>query len=121
MSRVGNGNQTSFWHDVWTPFGPLIRHFGPQGPRELGIPTDARICSVVNENGWKLPSARSDEAEALQIHLASVSLPCASAHDDEFLWRVDNVELDAFSTKLTWESLRQNDFMVLTEKYDLQF
>lgn len=106
MSRVGNGNQTSFWHDVWTPFGPLIRHFGPKGPRELGIPTDARICSVVNENGWKLPSARSDKAEALQIHLASVSLPCASAHDDEFLCRVDNVELDAFSTKLTWVSLR---------------
>lgn len=86
MARMGKGNHTTFWHDVWTPFGPLIRYFGPQGPRELGIPLDARICSVVNENGWKLPPARSEEAEALQIHLTSVSLPCPSAHDDEFLW-----------------------------------
>ncbi|CAG7880246.1 unnamed protein product [Brassica rapa] len=42
----------------------------------------------------------------LQIHLSSVRIPQLSDPDDEYYWCVNDVELDKFSTKHTWEFLR---------------
>ncbi|XP_048626442.1 uncharacterized protein LOC125594173 [Brassica napus] len=104
--RLGNGKQASFWHDSWTPFGPLVKYIGQQGPRELGIPSDASIASVLTHEGWNMRHARSDRAMVLQIHLSSVRIPQLSDPDDEYYWCVNDVELDKFSTKHTWEFLR---------------
>ena len=105
-SNIGNGKSTSFWHDNWTPFGQLIKFIGPHGPRELGIPSEATVASVIRNGGWNLRPARSDEAVAFQIHLSTVNFPHPSAPDDEFLWCANDIELDHFSAKHTWESLR---------------
>ncbi|KAL0875746.1 hypothetical protein Bca101_025451 [Brassica carinata] len=105
-SNIGNGKLTSFWYDNWTPFGQLIKFIGPHGPRELGVPSDATVASVIRNGGWNLRPARSDEAAAFQIHLSTVYFPHPSAPDDEFCWCANDIELDHFSAKHTWESLR---------------
>lgn len=104
--RLGNGKQASFWHDSWTPFGPLVKYIGQQGPRELGIPSDAFIASVLTHEGWNMRHARSDRAMDLQIHLSSVRIPQLFIFDDEYYWCVNDLELDKFSTKHTWKFLR---------------
>lgn len=104
--RLGNGKQASFWHDSWTPYGPLVKYIGQQGPRGLGIPSDAFIASVLTHEGWNMRHARSDRAMDLQIHLSSVRIPQLSDPDDEYYWCVNDLELDKFSTKHTWKFLR---------------
>ncbi|KAG2311004.1 hypothetical protein Bca52824_022561 [Brassica carinata] len=103
---LGNGKRASFWHDSWTPFGPLINYIGQQGPRELGIPSDATIVSALTHEGWNMRHARSNTALELQIHLSSVSFPHSSDPDDEYYWCVNEVELDKLSAKHTWDFLR---------------
>ncbi|KAJ4890253.1 Uncharacterized protein Rs2_30001 [Raphanus sativus] len=51
--------------------------------------------------------ARSPAAEALQIHLTTVTLPSLQASEDNYTWRVNDTSLDSFSTKHSWEVLRQ--------------
>lgn len=104
--RLGNGKRASFWHDSWTPFGPLINYIGQQGPRELGILPDAKIASALTHEGWNMRHARSNTGLELQIHLSLVSFPHSSDPDDEYYWCVNEVKLDKFSAKHTWDFLR---------------
>ncbi|XP_019082529.1 PREDICTED: uncharacterized protein LOC109125390 [Camelina sativa] len=43
---VGNGTSSSFWGDVWTPFGPLIKFLGCEGPRTLRIPISSSVADA---------------------------------------------------------------------------
>lgn len=104
--HVGNGRTASFWYDQWTPLGVLISFLGPSGPRALGVPLNSTVADACTPVGWKLRHARTPAAESLQLYLCTVPLPSTSDVSDAYVWEVDNVELEAFSTKRTWESIR---------------
>ncbi|KAG7552423.1 Reverse transcriptase zinc-binding domain [Arabidopsis thaliana x Arabidopsis arenosa] len=76
--NIGNGEDTWFWHDYWTPLGPLLSCMGDQGPRCLRIPLNAKVNSACNENGWLLAQPRSDDALTLHIFLSTIRLPSLS-------------------------------------------
>ncbi|KAG7536677.1 Reverse transcriptase domain [Arabidopsis suecica] len=88
---VGNGSSASFWFDNWSPFGPLIKYIGADGPRQLRIPLKAKVKDACNSAGWKLPSPRSDVELNLHAHLTTIEVPSSSATQDEFCWVVDKV------------------------------
>lgn len=100
--RLGDGNSLSFWFDSWTPLGPLVHQFGPNGTRELGISINSTVASTCNRNGWKLRPSRSIQSE----NLTSINLPSLSTVEDSFYWHVNGKELLNFSTKETWNSIR---------------
>ncbi|KAF8115627.1 hypothetical protein N665_0025s0095 [Sinapis alba] len=104
--EVGNGKTASFWFDCWLSLGPLNDLFGATGPAQLGIPITSKVCNACSLVGWNLRNARSQEAEQLQIHLCSVNLPSQSATEDSYYWEVNGDHLNDFSTKITWEALR---------------
>lgn len=104
--HVGNGRTASFWYDQWTPLGTLITFLGPSGPRALGVPLHSTVADACTPVGWKLRHARSPAAETLQLHLCTVPIPSISTVSDTYVWEVENVALEAFSTKLTWEAIR---------------
>lgn len=104
--NVGNGRSASFWYDQWTPLGPLINVLGHSGPRALGIPLHSSVAETCTDIGWRLRHARSPAAEALQLHLCTVPLPSTSTASDAYVWEVDNEVLEAFSSKSTWEAIR---------------
>lgn len=106
-AKLGDGKRISFWWDIWTPLGRLIEIFGDEGLRELSIPSYASVSDACNSNGWRLRGARSPSAEALQIYLTTIPLPNSNTTPDTFYWLVDDKPLNKFSTKLTWEVLRQ--------------
>ncbi|XP_024006069.1 uncharacterized protein LOC112082786 [Eutrema salsugineum] len=102
---VGNGRRASFWFDLWTPFGPLIRFFGEGGPSSLRIPIDAKVVDACTDTGWALPSPRSEAALTLQIHLTTTQLPSISSREDSYVWFVDCVKCRGFSSAKTWDDL----------------
>ncbi|CAG7901047.1 unnamed protein product [Brassica rapa] len=71
--KVGNGQDAMFWFDSWSDLGPLIDFIGATGPRQLRIRLSASVTDATSNGEWHLPSARSPQAEALQIHLTTNS------------------------------------------------
>lgn len=105
-SRVGNGKMTSFWHDIWTPLGSLIKLMGAQGPSITRIPLSAKVADACDEAGWLLSDPRSDSALSLHAHLTTISLPSLTHNEDSYCWMVNGVECRGFSSSQTWDVLR---------------
>ncbi|KAF3485562.1 hypothetical protein F2Q69_00056460, partial [Brassica cretica] len=103
---VGNGLCASFWFDNWCPLGPLIKIFGQNGPRHIGIPLHAKLRDCCSDTGWILRPARSSAAENLQILLCSTTLPSTTGESDRYSWKVDGISLTSFSASHTWNAIR---------------
>lgn len=106
---IGNGTRTWFWHDTWTPFGPLIDYLGDEGPRSLRIPLNFKVSEACNHEGWKLANPRSDKAVSLQVFSSSIDLPSSSLSEDSLQWVIENVHVGNYSASKTWEVLRPRD------------
>ncbi|XP_019095172.1 PREDICTED: uncharacterized protein LOC109130228 [Camelina sativa] len=104
--NVGSGIKASFWFDWWTPFGPLIDFLGDSEPAQTGIPLKGSVANACSMTGWRLRPARSPQAELLHFHLTTLHLPASSIVDDSYFWRIEDIDLEAFSTKKTWEAIR---------------
>lgn len=104
--NIGNGKDASFWFDNWTPFGPLIKFIGSNGPRDLRVALNAKVSDASNSIGWTIADPRSDQALCLHIHLTSISLPSDAQGRDTYAWVVDNKNCNGFSSSITWEVLR---------------
>lgn len=107
--QIKNGASASFWYDTWTLLGPLISVVGDSGPRMLRLRKGATVSEASAEGSWRLPAARSPEVETLQIVLTSTPPPSSSHGEDQFLWRkADGSFGPKFSSKITWEYIRQH-------------
>ncbi|XP_056852587.1 uncharacterized protein LOC130501776 [Raphanus sativus] len=105
-TRLGNGEDTSFWHDVWTPFGQLISHIGPSGPRALRLRNEARVTDAIRGSSWSLPHPRSQREVELHIYLTTISLPLSEHINDEYEWVTGDSSSIVFRSSATWEMLR---------------
>ncbi|XP_010473794.1 PREDICTED: uncharacterized protein LOC104753204 [Camelina sativa] len=103
---MGNGKRVSFWHDWWTPFGPLINFLGPTGPSQTGIPLHYSVAMACSQRSWRLRPARSPQAEQLHIQLTTVQLPASTNELDSFLWQTKGERSNKFNIQKTWEALR---------------
>lgn len=102
--QIGNGSDTFFWWDPWTPFGTLYHYLGSDGPTRLGIP----LCSTVSDlfsvsGGWSLPAARTEKQVHLLTFLSTVNL---SHFPDLPVWSIDDCSQKSFISKLVWDSMR---------------
>ncbi|XP_019084354.1 PREDICTED: uncharacterized protein LOC109125973 [Camelina sativa] len=79
---------------------------GVTGPSQTGIPLFAIVAQACSPSGWNIRTARSPQAEVLQIHLTTVPILTLSTEPDSYVWRIGEDELDDFNTKRTWESIR---------------
>ncbi|VVA90333.1 unnamed protein product [Arabis nemorensis] len=100
---IGNGEETYFWWDPWTPFGPLIHFLGPQGPASLGIPLFSLVMERLSPAGWCLPAARSEIQLQLFSFITTISYSNVS---DVAQWLVGDKVCKSFSSKVTWDNIR---------------
>ncbi|XP_023634840.1 uncharacterized protein LOC111829597 [Capsella rubella] len=108
-SKIGNGANTRFWYDNWTPLGPLLKLLGDSGPRSQRIPVNASVASACNNQGWILAPPRTDAAVSLHMYLSSIPLPSVSDSEDGFDWYVEGKPCGGFSTQMTWDVVRPRD------------
>ncbi|XP_024015941.1 uncharacterized protein LOC112089193 [Eutrema salsugineum] len=76
--EIGNGEDTFFWWDPWTPFGSLISFLGDLGPSRLGIPVDSLVSDLISDRNWILPPARSDTQTQLYSFITQI-IPSTSS------------------------------------------
>lgn len=114
---VNDETSASFWFDTWTLLGPLISVLGEDGPRMLRLRKSATVFDATRNGEWHLPPARSPAAETVQIVLTSVSPPSFDKGKDLYLWRkADGSFGPLFSSKTTWEHIRQKSPTVFWSK-----
>lgn len=92
--RLGNGLDTRFWYDNWSPFGNLS-NFLSATTRRLGIPKDATVASLFTGSHWTLPPARTENQLEFQIYLTTVSLTTV---EDSYEWEVNGRSGEKFRT-----------------------
>ena len=51
-NKIGNGDHTFIWHDNWHPKGPLALAYGDSVIYDTGIPSHAKVKSIINGNTW---------------------------------------------------------------------
>ncbi|KAL0790255.1 hypothetical protein Bca101_006501 [Brassica carinata] len=103
---VGNGRNASFWFDVWTPLGQLIKILGSRGPRALRLRKEAKVADAISHSRWNLPHPRSQQEVDLHTYLTTISLPLSTDVDDVFEWQATDYPLNVFNSQATWEILR---------------
>lgn len=47
VMKVGNGHDSSFWFDSWSPMGRFHDIFGPRGCVDMGIPSTATVAMAM--------------------------------------------------------------------------
>lgn len=64
---IGNGKTTSFWHDLWHPWGILdLKHHELRW--KLQINNDAKVSNVLEGQSWRLPFGRGWDYQVSQFY-----------------------------------------------------
>ncbi|KAG7536847.1 Reverse transcriptase zinc-binding domain [Arabidopsis suecica] len=101
--KIGNGDDTFFCWDPWTPFGPLIHYFGTNGPTLLGIPLFSTVKDQTTSTGWNLSPARSEKQTLLYAYITTINLSLSS---DKAVWMIDEVTQRSFCSRNVWNKIR---------------
>ncbi|CAA7025727.1 unnamed protein product [Microthlaspi erraticum] len=64
---IGNGEDTFFWWDPWTPFGPLIHYIGCDGPTSMGIPLFSTVSDLCDQTVWIIDGVTQDSFSSRQV------------------------------------------------------
>ena len=51
--EIGDGNDTSFWHDQRHPAGPLYKHFSGNLLRSFGLPVHDPVAKCMQDADWR--------------------------------------------------------------------
>ncbi|KAG7541208.1 Reverse transcriptase zinc-binding domain [Arabidopsis thaliana x Arabidopsis arenosa] len=115
--EIGNGKNVSFWFVNWCGLGPLIDLLGASGPRQLRVLKDALVSHAALDGDWRMPAARSETQQLFMAKLTAISPPNDLKGDDLFLWkRLSGTFAKFFSSKETWEQIRQHSPVVSWHK-----
>ncbi|XP_059670772.1 uncharacterized protein LOC132316283 [Cornus florida] len=76
---IGNGSQTSFWWDNWTPIGPLSLRFPHILLTEAGFNDETAVNSFIVDNSWSFPHSIT----TVIPELLSLPPPCSSRNDSK--------------------------------------
>ena len=112
--EVGNGENTSFWYDNWSPLGRLGDITGNRGVIDLGISWNMTMAEA-----WSFHSRRRHR----QVNLNSIEDALhnqrlnRTEEKDKFLWRgKSDTYTPRFSTKDTWNHIRTSSNEVAWHK-----
>ena len=58
--KVGNGESTFLWFDLWHPLSPLITSFGDRVIYDSVISRNAKVTTVIQNSIWHWPISNSN-------------------------------------------------------------
>lgn len=101
---VGNGKTTSMWYDNWSVMGPFNRIVHNKDLYEARMNLNDSVVDLINNEEWLWP----DEWTSKFPELQQVNVPLLSDVEDRAVWVDIGGNVSNYSTKVAWESLRDN-------------
>ena len=105
---VGNGRDTSFWHDNWSTKGVLFEILGERGVIDMGIRNEATVEEAVLSIGRRRRRHRTVMLNAIEAELLQLKEKLREGVEDVSLWRRKSGFKGNFSTQETWMLLRED-------------
>ncbi|GJW00473.1 RNA-directed DNA polymerase, eukaryota, reverse transcriptase zinc-binding domain protein [Tanacetum coccineum] len=103
--KIGNGKDTSMWHDKWCNIGPLDRFISNIDVYNAKLDNEARVADLIQDGVWKWPN----EWIELFPELLQILTPCLDSQKKDTVWWVNlDKEEVRFSTNNAWRCLRDN-------------
>lgn len=103
--KVGNGENTRFWTDHWTPFGCLEEFLSPSVARRMGVPANATLREIYLDGNWIIRSPRTDNQLQVQAYLSNLKM---TEEEDTDEWTVDGTHLQKYNTGLIYGTLKNH-------------
>ncbi|GKB29207.1 putative reverse transcriptase domain, reverse transcriptase zinc-binding domain protein [Tanacetum coccineum] len=101
--KLGNGRDTSVWHDSWCSHCPLSRFISSRDIYSEGFNNQAMVADFVINNVWTWPQAWIAKAPILNLipapNLDENTIDCVR-------WRDVNGVFSEFSVSRAWEAFR---------------
>ena len=82
--KVGNGTNTFLWHDNWHSKGPLSSTYGARIIYDPGLPSIAKVNSIISENSWIWPFGNT--IELMEIGNLLGNVPSPNGTQDIITW-----------------------------------
>lgn len=103
--EVRSGESTSFWFDVWSPFGNLYQLLGSRGIIDMGIAEHDTVSKVMNSHRRRRHRVDILNQVENQIELARQG---RRNETDRSLWKNKDDSFKCnFSSQSTWQQIRQ--------------
>ncbi|XP_071714307.1 uncharacterized protein [Rutidosis leptorrhynchoides] len=99
---VGDGLSASAWFDTWCDYGPLASIVSMRDINRAGYNKDATVADLISDATWNWQI----EWRCKYPMLSNISIPDIS-DPDVVKWRGPDGNLQDFSVRLVWDSLRQ--------------
>lgn len=99
----GNGRDTRFWSDNWSPFGNLRLFLGLPVSSNIGIQHSATLHDVYRNDRWRLPQPRSESQLSLHVYLSTVTL---TEESDVYEWSPQGSPLTSYSTGMVYDLIK---------------
>ncbi|GKA89536.1 hypothetical protein Tco_0811348 [Tanacetum coccineum] len=97
--KIGNGKDTSLWHDLWDTQSPLSRYLSPRDITQEGYHLKNAVADLVSNNAWSWPNAWLLKAP----NIGQIQAPnLIETKHDQIRWRDPNGLFHEFSVARAW-------------------
>ncbi|GJS68607.1 hypothetical protein Tco_0683172 [Tanacetum coccineum] len=101
--KIGNGKDTSLWHDLWDTQSPLSRYLSPRDITREGYHLKNAVADLVSNNAWSWPNAWLLKAP----NIGQIQAPnLIETKRDQIRWRDSNGLFHDFSVARAWDAVR---------------
>ncbi|XP_021970148.1 uncharacterized protein LOC110865195 [Helianthus annuus] len=104
-SKLGNGNDTSAWYDLWSQLGPLTNLISARVITNAGFRLNDKVADVFLDTSWAWPEGWRSRFPMLD-QLDNIRLNPNST--DRLCWKEGDVTHD-FSSSIAWHSVRSRE------------
>lgn len=101
--KVGNGRNTLFWFENWSPFGSIKDFLCLPPTSTLGTRQYTTVSDINRHGVWSLPSPRSEEQLALHTYITALTL---SSEEDSYIWSPEHKPLTTYSTGTIYKLIK---------------
>nr|XP_043629994.1 uncharacterized protein LOC122601294 [Erigeron canadensis] len=103
ISKIGSGEMTSVWYDMWHPKSLLSRLITPREIARNGFSLQSTIKDVISNGVWRWSIAWYDLFPVL-INVQPPNL--IGDKKDELVWMNRSGKEEVFSTRAVWDTIR---------------
>lgn len=105
----GNGKNTRFWSDNWSPFSNMRRFLGFSITSYIGIQHSSTLHDLYLNDRWHLPHPWSKSQLSLHVYFSTLTFLEAN---DVYEWFPQGTPLSSYSTRMVYNLVKHHQPLI---------